>query len=255
VLQFSGEEQAQAFSKGALEAIAQLCRLGPEEFDRVRNQANELACEGMRVLAVARAPVTGVPPASPCELPFEYLGLLAFADQLRERTILTDNQRESLQTLGNESLALYYAQRLEGSKPVLHAIEREYRAHLGDIPLKGKIDRIDVESPTSAKATVIDYKAGKGKSESEIRAGDHFRQLAFYALLLESGDPLLKPEQFVLDYLGERGEHPIQRAFVVTDEEKASLEKLIKEVWAKILAFDFTAVMTESSLHTETSPE
>ena len=49
VLQFSGEEQAQAFSKGALEAIAQLCRLGPEEFDRVRNQANELACEGMRV--------------------------------------------------------------------------------------------------------------------------------------------------------------------------------------------------------------
>jgi DNA helicase-2/ATP-dependent DNA helicase PcrA len=179
----------------------------------------------------------------------------AFAWYLRERTILTDNQRESLQTLGNESLALYYAQRLEGSKPVLHAIEREYRAHLGDIPLKGKIDRIDVESPTSAKATVIDYKAGKGKSESEIRAGDHFRQLAFYALLLESGDPLLKPEQFVLDYLGERGEHPIQRAFVVTDEEKASLEKLIKEVWAKILAFDFTAVMTESSLHTETSPE
>lgn len=84
VLQFPGEEQAQAFSKGALEAIAQLCRLGPEEFDRLRGQANELACEGMRVLAVACAPVTGTPPASPCELPFEYLGLLAFADPLRE---------------------------------------------------------------------------------------------------------------------------------------------------------------------------
>lgn len=184
--------------------------------------------------------------------------LKAFDWHLQERTILTDKQREDLLSLGTQALTRYYEQRLKDQSPVLHAIERDYRARIeseGDqspIPLKGKIDRIDLDSPTSAIATVIDYKAGKGKTESEIRGnaeegtvsrteeGGQFRQLVFYALLLEQGDPLLKPQAFALEYLGEKGEHPITRSFVIAESEKAALKTLINDVWNKVIQLDFS---------------
>lgn len=178
----------------------------------------------------------------------------AFEWYLRERTILTDRQREDLLSLSKDALPRYVQQRLQESAPFLHAIEHDYRAHLGDVPLKGKIDRIDRLSADSAVATVIDYKAGAGKTESEIRGGlepgrvshteqgSHFRQLAFYAVLLEQAEPLLTPREFVLEYIGERGEHPVTRSFVVDDREREDMKKLIRSVWAKIVAQDFTPI-------------
>ncbi|TSC58112.1 MAG: DNA helicase II / ATP-dependent DNA helicase PcrA [Candidatus Peregrinibacteria bacterium Greene0416_19] len=176
----------------------------------------------------------------------------AFHWYLREKTILTEAQRQDLLSLGREALPLYFQARLEGTVPFLHAVERDYRARFGDIALKGKIDRIDLASPTSGHATIIDYKTGRPKSETAIRGsldpgvvsrgddGDYFRQLAFYALLLEQADPLLQPQAFVLDFIGERGEDPIQRSFVVSGAEKDDLRTLIRDVWAKIQALEFT---------------
>ncbi len=178
--------------------------------------------------------------------------LEAFQWYLNERTILTEKQRSDLLDLGKLSLPSYHEQRLSDAQPFLHGVEREYKAHLGDVPIKGKIDRIDRASATSAAATVIDYKAGKGKAEGEIRgglepgsisradAGSHFRQLAFYAVLLEKADPLLRPEAFVLEYIGERGEDPVTRSFTVTDAEREELKTLVDDVWKKILASDFS---------------
>lgn len=178
--------------------------------------------------------------------------LEAFDWYLRERTILTENQRKDLLSLGGDSLPRYFEQRLQTLQPTLHAVEREYRARLGDVPLKGTIDRIDRASDTSALATVIDYKAGKGKTVSQIRGGveegtisrtkegSHFRQLVFYALLLDDGEPLLTPQAFVLEYIGERGEHPLTRSFTIADAEKDALRQLIRQVWAKIVTLDFT---------------
>ena len=86
ILKLSDATGARAYSKGALEAIAQLCQLTPEQLAPLTAQANELACEGMRVLAVAQAPVPeGDLPESPRALRFDYLGLLAFADPLRDQ--------------------------------------------------------------------------------------------------------------------------------------------------------------------------
>lgn len=84
ILHCATSPQLQAFSKGALEAIALMCRLPPEELATLTARANSLASKGMRVLAAAQAALTDAPPASPLELHFEFLGLLAFADPLRE---------------------------------------------------------------------------------------------------------------------------------------------------------------------------
>ncbi|HNG60446.1 MAG TPA: cation-translocating P-type ATPase, partial [Cellvibrionaceae bacterium] len=84
ILRLAHEPHPQAFSKGALEAIALLCRLSADELGALRAQADTLAAEGMRVLAVGRAVSGAAMPASPGELEFSCLGLLAFADPLRE---------------------------------------------------------------------------------------------------------------------------------------------------------------------------
>jgi Ca2+-transporting ATPase len=71
-------------AKGAPEAIAALCQLDARQLEEVQQQADGMARLGMRVLGVARRPAL---PGAPAELPvggWEFLGLLGFADPLRE---------------------------------------------------------------------------------------------------------------------------------------------------------------------------
>ncbi len=78
------EKNVTAYAKGALEAIAQLCKLPAEEIARLSEQANQLASQGIRVLAVATAKIENQHlPESPRDIAFGYLGLLGFADPLR----------------------------------------------------------------------------------------------------------------------------------------------------------------------------
>ena len=73
-----------AAAKGAPEAIAELCRLDDVGRERLRQTADEMAAEGLRVLGVARAKHEGQRwPESQREFQFEFLGLIGLADPLR----------------------------------------------------------------------------------------------------------------------------------------------------------------------------
>ena len=71
-------------AKGAPEAIATLCRLTIEARTRLNASAEEMAREGLRVLAVASATQPpGALPETPDGFKFEFLGLASLADPLR----------------------------------------------------------------------------------------------------------------------------------------------------------------------------
>jgi Ca2+-transporting ATPase len=71
-------------AKGAPEAIARLCRLGGNELKEIVKNVDEMAARGMRVLAIARSLVAGLPwPDTPSAFSFEFLGLVGLADPLR----------------------------------------------------------------------------------------------------------------------------------------------------------------------------
>jgi len=71
-------------TKGAPEAVAQLCGLDAETVRAIEAQAVALAREGLRVLGVARAEFAGPPwPTDPRAFGFAWQGLVAFADPLR----------------------------------------------------------------------------------------------------------------------------------------------------------------------------
>ncbi len=74
-----------AAAKGAPEAIATLCRLDPAAVQAMRARVEELAHRGMRMLAVASAPLaTATVPERALELPLEPVGLIGFLDPLRQ---------------------------------------------------------------------------------------------------------------------------------------------------------------------------
>ncbi|HEX9037767.1 MAG TPA: cation-translocating P-type ATPase [Ktedonobacterales bacterium] len=72
------------FTKGAPEAVADLCRVTPEEREALHARLATLTAEGLRALGVAQARYTGATlPDSPTELTFEFLGFIGLADPIR----------------------------------------------------------------------------------------------------------------------------------------------------------------------------
>jgi P-type Ca2+ transporter type 2C len=71
-------------TKGAPEAIADLCHLDPEQREALAREVSSLAAEGFRVLGVARSATrVGLLPEAHHDLSLELVGLLGFEDPLR----------------------------------------------------------------------------------------------------------------------------------------------------------------------------
>ena len=88
IMSAEGDRNSTAYAKGALEAITALCHLSAEHLSEIREQADSLARDGVRVLGVAKAVIINAAPEQ--ELPdslhsleFEFMGLIGFADPLR----------------------------------------------------------------------------------------------------------------------------------------------------------------------------
>ena len=70
-------------SKGAPESLIRLCRLNADQAAYQLSKVKQLAEQGLRVLAVARAVHRGAWPETPAGFDFEWLGLVGLADPLR----------------------------------------------------------------------------------------------------------------------------------------------------------------------------
>jgi Ca2+-transporting ATPase len=82
---YGHESSVVVASKGAPEAIAELCRLSPERRTHLSTQVKQLASRGLRVLGVARIELPAHElPAEQAQLAQEFLGLVAFEDPLRK---------------------------------------------------------------------------------------------------------------------------------------------------------------------------
>ena len=86
VYEEAGSSKLIVAAKGAPEAIAEFCHLPERDrAEQLRPAVDEMAQEGMRVLAVARAsvPAAIARPETPRDFSFEFLGLVGLADPLR----------------------------------------------------------------------------------------------------------------------------------------------------------------------------
>jgi len=84
VWRLSGDAGMAVASKGAPEAIAELCHLSRERLVRITELSRALAVQGLRVLGVAYGSLNGEsPPDEQRDLVLEFAGLVGFEDPLR----------------------------------------------------------------------------------------------------------------------------------------------------------------------------
>ncbi|RFC39892.1 MAG: Ca2+-transporting ATPase [Candidatus Nitrotoga sp. CP45] len=80
----SGDDVHTVAAKGAPETVMDLCHLDDAQRSRIASVVDELAAEGLRVLAVARGSFAGQDwPADEHGFDFEFIGLLGLADPVR----------------------------------------------------------------------------------------------------------------------------------------------------------------------------
>ena len=155
--------------------------------------------------------------------------------------VLTPVRHADFIDKGVNALAAYYRYyHQEMTKPL--AVELRFggfysKPYLDDIPLSGKIDRVDLIDKTKKTIKVTDYKTGPTKSANDIlgqtktSSGDLFRQLVFYRLLF-AADPRLsyKVLEAELDFVesGLKKTKFVKRSFDIPDDQVAKLMTTIK---------------------------
>jgi DNA helicase-2/ATP-dependent DNA helicase PcrA len=177
--------------------------------------------------------------------PLDFL-LAAFELALKKEVLTLDEERNRLDQ-GNKILTAYYELYKDEFREPLF-LEKFERVLMDDIPLNGKIDRIDWHDESERSVKVVDYKTGSVKTVGQIMGttqdstGDLHRQLVFYKLLLELDKRLkLKFGAAELDFVqspADKGKSGKMK-FLITNDEVAELKEVIRKVIGDIRALRF----------------
>lgn len=181
----------------------------------------------------------------------DYL-LSQFATALKKESLLPSSYQDRLKQ-GHQILSAYYDYyHDEFRKPLF--VERFFgygwsKAFLDNIPLTGKIDRIDLIDQRDKTVRVVDYKTGSSKTRNQILGKtkeanlDYFRQLVFYKLLasLDKSFPLTVKET-MLDFVepNKKTGKFKQEKFLITDGEVDVLKQTIRDVMKEIRSLNFS---------------
>lgn len=181
----------------------------------------------------------------------DYL-LHQFETALKKESLLPSSYQDRLKQ-GRQILSAYYDYyHDEFRKPIF--VERFFgygwtKTFLDDIPLTGKMDRIDLIDQSDKTVRVVDYKTGAAKTRNQILGKtkeanlDYFRQLVFYKLLasLDKSFPLTVKET-MLDFVepNKKTGKFRQEKFLITDSEVDELKKTIRDVMKEIRVLNFS---------------
>jgi len=168
--------------------------------------------------------------------------LSVFEDNLKKEN-LSDTDFANLNQRGRQILTDYY-QHYQSNFNGNCLTEHDFKfknVRLGDIPLTGKIDRIDFIGGN--KVGVVDYKTGKPDSKNKQLGpdGDYFRQLVFYKILCSQTKSF--PYDVVsgtIDFVekNNRGNF-VRKTYTITQEDTDKLKKQISDVFHQITSLNF----------------
>lgn len=177
----------------------------------------------------------------------EYL-LLVFDDVLKKEFEYHEDY-EGVQVEGNRILVDWYDYSKENLvTPV--ALEYSFYGHnvyLKDIPLVGKIDKIEWVDKKEKLVKIIDYKTGSAKTKGQIHKpvdggteSNIYRQLVFYKLLTGL-DPLFpySVSETEIQYIKAKKGKFRSEAFDIPLSDVDTLKEIIYEVMAKVRNLEF----------------
>lgn len=169
--------------------------------------------------------------------------LAVFVDNLK-RENLTDKDFQDLLSSGKKIMTdyyTYYQAEFDHECLVEHDF-KNYNVRLGEIPLTGKIDKMEILD--NHLVNVVDYKTGKPDSKYQELSpdGDYFRQLVFYKILCDHAHGFkYQVKSGTIDFVqpNSKGQY-VRKNFAITAADEAKLIAQIQDVYAKILTQNFT---------------
>lgn len=183
-----------------------------------------------------------------------------FKYKMRDKELaFTKIQFERRLNQGVEILTNYYNDNVATwTKQVL--LEKFLIANIGAIPIKGKIDKIELLDNNQCK--VIDYKTGKANSphtkanlmppneKNEFKGGDYWRQMVFYKLLLEQ-QPFNKliVNEGIFEYVEKNENKPYGYKIIILADDELLVRQQIETVYQKIKQFEFTEGCSDKDCH------
>jgi len=169
---------------------------------------------------------------------------LSIFDLNLKRENLSKNDFQDLLEHGHQVLTDYY-EHYKNDFNGRCLSEHDFKSlnvRMDDIPLTGKIDKIEFLSGN--QVNVVDYKTGKPDSKNQELGpeGDYFRQLVFYKLLCSEAKAF--PYEVVsgtIDFIEKNNKNLfVRKNYSLTDADIAKLKTQITEVFSKIKSLDFT---------------
>lgn len=142
----------------------------------------------------------------------------------------SNEEREEYRQQGKESLKIFHHQVVEKT-PKVYGLEQGFTLKIGDVLVKGRIDRIDETDDGGLE--IIDYKTGNPKSRLEW---DDKRQLVLYALAVEQCFPQPKPVRKLTYYYLTTNE---AISFEPTDKDREKLRDQVTDTMERIAKSDF----------------
>jgi DNA helicase-2/ATP-dependent DNA helicase PcrA len=178
--------------------------------------------------------------------------LLSQFEQAISQEVMTKNELKRRMSQGKTILSAYYDYyRDQFAAPLF--VEKFFggsfsKVMLEDIPLSGKVDRIDVASASDKTVRLVDYKTGAPQSRNAIMGktkasnGDYYLQLVFYKLLAEL-DRTFKSEasELTIDFVQPNKSGKFKKEmFKVSSKEVDELKTTIKAVMKEIRSLNFS---------------
>lgn len=164
-------------------------------------------------------------------------------DQNLKRENLSKTDFSDLLIFGHDILTKYYQHyqnEINGNYLIEHDF-KTFNVRLGEIPLTGKIDRVDILG--DSKVNVVDYKTGRPDSKyKELSAdGDYFRQLVFYKILCDNARGFkYQVVSGSIEFVQTDSKGQFKKSnFNITSADTEKLSMLISETFSKIQNLEF----------------
>jgi Ca2+-transporting ATPase len=173
-----GNNSFRSFSKGAPEAVAELCRMNETQRAAMTLQVQELAEEGYRVLGVAQSTITDINlPGQQTGIKSDFLGLIALHDPIREEVPEAISQcREAgirvIMITGDYPVTARAIGRSIGMNPDAEILTGAELNALSDDELKHCIGRVNIFARVVPEQKLRIVKALKANGEIVAMTGD-----------------------------------------------------------------------------------
>lgn len=185
--------------------------------------------------------------------------VLSSFEKALQKELLTPEEFQIRLAHGNTILTMYY-QEYQKTFIAPLTVEKQFgsgfsRPHLDDIPLAGRVDKIELIDQSLNTIKVIDYKTGKPKTRGQIEGktkdsnGSYKRQLIFYKLLAELDRTFqYQVQEAEFDFVEPNDRGKLKKeTFHISQEEVDALKVLIRDVMQRIRNQEFPKI-TDTSI-------